>query len=536
MSSNTYYVADYNRFSSKEDDSRESNSIQSQREINKAFIEELNKKYPDDTFVHVSSYSDDDWTGTNFNRPAFKQLKADCEAGKVNCIVVKDHSRFGRNASKMQIILEEDLEDVRYISKLDDFDSRFDDYDSMFQIKNVFNQMYAEDISKKVHSSIDRKQADGKFLGSFAAYGYVKSKEDKHVLEVDQNVSYVVEMIFNLRLQGINIQTIARYLNEKNILSPVEYKKSLGLKYKNPHSDSYDEIQLWTFSTVHRILTNQTYCGNLTQGRKRQKMRKAPKPKAREDYVIAENACPAIVTKETYFEVQRLMKEANHIKANTHKRENLFAGIIKCGECKHSMIKAQKNDEMLYYACRTRKAQGKQYCDNDYIRSDVLEKIILDDLNSIIAEIQDLNSLIDKSDVDTYKLNLEKQLNQTKTELERVVRKRRLSYSDYQDELLSKSDYIHIKEESESRELALNKQIEELQIKVRDYDITEQQSSFIQKLLDTKQIQTLDRSMIQEMIETIYIYKGNRIKIVYKFANEVEALKQSISEAQSLAS
>lgn len=535
MSSNIYYVASYSRFSSREDDAKESNSIQSQKDILKDYIDELNKKYPDDTFILTKEYSDDDYTGTNFNRPDFKEMKKDCETGKINCIIVKDHSRFARNAAKMQILLEEDLENIRYISKLDDFDSRFDDYDSMFQIRNTFNQMYAEDISRKVHSSIDNKQQNGLFLGSFAAYGYVKSKENKHILVIDENVKMIVEMIFNLRLQGMNIQTIARYLNEQNILSPSEYKKSLGLKYKNPHSNLCDKQQLWTFATVHRILTNQTYCGNLTQGRKRQKMRKSPKPKAKEDYVVAKGACPAIVTEETFFEVQRLMKEANHIKAKPKSETHLFAGLIKCGECKHSMIKAQKNDETLYYACRTRKAQGKQYCDNDYIRSDVLERIILDDLNSIISEIKDLNSLIDKSEIDTQKLNLEKQLNNAKTELERVVRKRRLSYSDYQDDIISKADYLYLKEETEKKEELLTKQIEDLQLKVQNYNIDTKQNSFIQKLLETKQIETLDRAIIQEMIETIYVYKDNRITIVYKFADEIEALKLSICDL-SLAS
>lgn len=534
MSSKTYYVADYNRYSSKEDDSKESNSIQSQREINKAFIEELSKKFPTDTFIHVDSYSDDDWSGTNFNRPDFKRLKKDCITGKINCIVVKDHSRFGRNAAHMQIILEEDLEDTRYISKLDDFDSNFDDYDSMFQIRNTFNQMYAEDISRKVHSSIDNKQRQGQFIGSFTCYGYVKSKEDKHILEVDENVRYVVEMIFDLRLKGMNIQTIARYLNDKNIPSPSEYKKSQGLKYKNPHSDVFETKQLWTYATVYRILINETYKGNLVQGRKRQKMRKKAKVKDRADWVVAENACPAIISSEVFDEVQRLMKNANHIKAKPKSEYHKFAGIIKCGECNHSMIKAQKNNETLYFACRTRKALGKQHCDNGYIRADILEKIVLDDLNSIIAEIKDLNSLIDKSDVDTYKLNLEKQLNQANAELERVVRKRRLSYSDYQDNIISKSDYLHYREESENRELALNKQIQDLQLKIQHYNIDTKTNSFIQKLLETKQIESLDRDIIQEMIETIYIYKDNRIKIVYKFANEIEALKQSIS--QSLAS
>lgn len=531
MSSKTYYVASYCRFSSREDDVKESNSIQSQRDILKDFIDELNKKYPSDTFIHTNNYSDDDYSGTNFDRPSFQQLKADCLSGKINCIVVKDHSRFARSAARMQILLEEDLENVRYISKSEDFDSKFDEYDSMFQLRNTFNEMYAEDISKKVHSSIDNKQARGLFIGSFCCYGYVKSEEDKHKLVIDENVRYVVEMIFDLRLKGMNLQTIARHLNSLNIPSPSAYKRMQGLKYKNHYVEKFNdpETQLWTYSTLHRLLTNQTYKGNLTQGRVRQKMRKAAKVKDKADWVIAQNACPAIVDTETFDEVQRLMKESKHIKANPIKHP--FAGLIKCGECHHSMIKAQKTrSETLYYACRTRKAQGKQYCDNDYIRADVLEKIILDDLNDIISEIKDLNSLIDTDEIDSHKLNLEKQLNNTKVELERVVRKRRLSYSDYQDDLLSKSDYIHLKEESEKREVILSEQIEKLQLKISEYNITDNQNTFIQRLLNFKRIEKLDRDILQEMIECIYIYKDNRIKIVYKFANELEALKETITQ------
>lgn len=531
MSSNIYNVASYARFSSREDDVKESNSIQSQKDILKDFIDELNRTYPNDTFIYAGSYSDDDFSGTNFDRPDFQRLKKDCESGKINCIVVKDHSRFARSAARMQILLEEDLENIRYISKLDDFDSRFDDYDSMFQIRNTFNQMYAEDISRKVHSSIDNKQRQGQFLGSFCCYGYVKSKEDKHILEVDENVRYVVEMIFDLRLKGMNLQTIARHLNSLSIPSPSAYKRMQGLKYKNYYVEKFNDpqTQLWTFSTLHRILTNQTYKGNLTQGRVRQKMRKSAKVKDKADWVIAENACPAIIDTETFDEVQRLMKESNHIKANTEK--HIFAGLVKCGECQHSMTKTYKTrSETIYFACRTRKAQGKQYCDNDYIRSDVLEKIVLDDLHNIISEIKDLNSLIDTDEIDSYKFNLEKQLNNTKSELERVVRKRRQSYSDYQDELLSKSDYIHIKEESEKREVILSEQIERLQLKISEYNITDNQNTFIQRLLNFKRIEKLDRDILQEMIECIYIYKDNRIKIVYKFANELEALKETVTQ------
>lgn len=523
--SNIYYVADYCRFSSKEDDTKESNSIVSQRAINKDFIAALQKKYPDDTFIHVDSYSDDDYTGTNFNRPDFKRLKADCLSGRINCIVVKDHSRFGRNAARMTIILEDDLEDVRYISILDNFDSRYDDYDSMFQIRSTFNQMYAEDISRKIHSSVDSKQKAGKFIGSFCSYGYIKSKADKNKLEIDPDASCVVKMIFNLRLQGMNIQTIARRLNSLGIPSPTVYKHMQGLNFSNNRSLNTD-TQLWTFSTVYSILTKETYMGNLVQGRVTQKMRKKQKKKPKDEWVIAKGAVPAIVSEETFLEVQRLMKQANYIRTDNKNETALFSGFVKCGECSHSMTKAQKADETLYYACRTRKAQGKKYCDNDYIRSDVLEKIVLDDLNTIIAEITDLYSLIDTSAINTQKTSLENQLSKLKFECDKTIRKRRMSYSDYQDELISKNDYIAFKEDLEQKEQSLNMQIETVQTKLDNLDLNSGPSPFIQTLLDTRKIETLDRSILQEMIEQIYVYKDNRIKIIYKFANDVEALRQ----------
>lgn len=528
-----YNVAIYLRFSNKEDGvNSESNSIKSQRLLLKQFIEELNTKYRDDTFILVDIYSDDDYTGTNFNRPDFKRMKADCLSGKINCIIVKDHSRFGRNAAKMTTILEEDLENVRYISKLDDFDSRFDEYDAIFQIMNSVNQMYAEDISRKVHGSIDAKQKKGDFIGSFCCYGYKKCKENKNKLEIDDNVKDVVEMIFNLRLQGMNLQTIARKLNALGIPAPSTYKKMQGLNYNNHNAQMYEGKQLWTFSTLHRILTNETYMGNLVQGRCRQRMRGKQKLKPKSEWIIVKDAVPAIVSAEVFNEVQRLMKEANHIKSSPENKVHIFAGIIKCGECERSMVKAQKRKtEALYYACRRRKAQGKQYCDNDYIRAEILEKIVLDDLNEIIQEIKDLSALIDVNSVDTKKASLQSQIDHLKHDIEKLGNKRRRTYSDYQDGLVSKADYLITKEETERQEEILQKQLENVTDSLNNYNVNTKPNSFIQKLLNTKRIDALDRETVLEMIDSIYIYKDNRIKIVYKFSNEVDILRQTIIDA-----
>ncbi len=524
--SNIYNVGSYSRFSSKEDDNTESNSIISQKELNQEYIELLNKKYPDDIFILSGEYVDDDYTGTNFNRPAFKQLKQDCLNGTINCIIVKDHSRFGRNAARMQIILEDDLEEIRYISNIDNFDSRFDDYDSMFQIKNTFNQMYAEDISKKVHSKIDYKQRHGKFIGSFCCYGYVKNKEDKNILEVDENVRQNVELIFDLRLKGMNIQAIARYLNEQGIPSPTEYKKMSGSKFYNKNGEKFDGKQLWTFSTIHRLLTNETYIGNLTQGRVRQKMRRKPKVKAKEDWIIAENSVPAIVSKDVFYEVQRVMKEANHIKHHNGE-PHLFAGFIKCGECRRAFVKHQKGSEAMYFVCGNRRRHGKSECDNEYIRNDVLERIILNDLNSVIKEIQNLNDLIDYKSLNAYKMDLEQQVRKKESDYERLSIKRRRAYNDFQEDFISKSDYLHVKQETEIAEATLSRQIDELKLEIDRQ--TGELPMWIKKLLETRTISCLDRSIVVEMIHLIQIYKDNKIKITYKFANEVETLKTLVS-------
>jgi len=441
---------------------------------------------------------------------------ADCRSGRINCIVVKDHSRFGRNAARMTIILEDDLDGIRYISNLDHFDSLYDDYDCMFQIKTTFNQMYAEDISRKIHSSVDSRQKQGQFIGSFCAYGYVKSRADRHRLEIDEEVKPVVEMIFDLRLQGMNTQAIARHLNSLQIPPPSVYKQMKGLNYVNPFSRQFETTRLWTFSTIYRILTNETYCGNLVQGRKRQKMRKKPKAKPKSQWVVAKNSVPPIISQETFCEVQRLMKEAGHIKALDGGNVRTFAGFIKCGQCGHAFVKAQKK-ETLYYVCRTRKAQGKQYCSNVSIREDILEQIILEDLNSILREITDLTPFLESRTADPEKESLKQRLERLRAEADKTALHRRNAYVDYQDELITRTDYLCIKEDLDQKEQQLNKQIEQLADTLESWEKQKEPNLFISGLVETKHIDKLDRAVLQEMVEAVYIYEDNRIKIIYKF-------------------
>ena len=176
-------------------------------------------------------YVDDGFTGTNFNRPAFKRMLKDIKAGKVNCVIVKDLSRFGRDYIDTGRYLERDFPEmgVRFISVTDSIDSMKQAYDMLLPIKNIFNEQYARDISKKVQTAVKTKQKAGEFIGAFTSYGYKKSPVDKNKLVIDEYSADVVRRIFSLYIQGYGKQKIAKLLNEEGILCPSEYKRAMGL-------------------------------------------------------------------------------------------------------------------------------------------------------------------------------------------------------------------------------------------------------------------------------------------------------------------
>ncbi len=506
-----YYAAGYSRFSSREDDIKGSNSIANQQKIIQELLKELQYLNPKDTFLLIREYSDEDYTGTTFHRPGFQQMIKDCKNGIVNCILVKDHSRFARNAAKMQLILEEELSYVRYISKLDHFDSLYDEYDAMFQIKNTFNQMYAEDISKKVHSSIDIKQKNGEFTGSFCCYGYKKSEENKNKLLVDETVRPVVEMIFQLKLQGMNLQAIARHLNDLQIPSPSVYKQLSGLRYHNANLSNPDSKPLWGFSTVRRILTNETYMGNLVQGRVRQKMRKKPVQKDKSEWVIVPNAVPAIISKKTFLDVQKSLQDSKCDRSSPQ-QPSLFAGILKCGECQKSMIRHQKNKECIYFTCSTRRRHGKSYCDSPSIRSDILEQLILCDLNKLLSLYKDKiphANITPVSDTPTYLDFIQSATQQQKL----IQQQRQRFYLDYNKHLLNKVDYLTLKTDLDSKEALLSQKISCLQ---QIQSIKEQTSQSISGIFISDHFVKLTPTLLRTMIDHIFIYRDHTIKIVYK--------------------
>lgn len=530
---NLFNVGIYIRLSREDGDKEESDSVGNQRKL---LTEYVAKK---EDFILYDTYVDDGYSGTNFNRPDFKRMIADIESGKVNCVVVKDLSRFGRDYIDTGRYLERYFPElgVRFISVTDGIDSMKQAYDMLLPIKNIFNEQYARDISKKIQATVKSKQKAGEFIGAFTSYGYKKSPTNKNKLVIDDYAADVVRRIFSLYIQGYGKQRIAKMLNAEGILCPSEYKKVNGENYKN--WNRLESTTYWSYSTVNSILHREMYVGNMVQGTKHQRMRSKQKKMPKEDWIIVENTHEPIIDKETWEKAQSLLtKRTRELDLETNK--NIFAGFIKCGDCGRSMVKNmwRRADGSKTYSlyCGTYKRIGKEYCTPHTLPMAVLEEIVLGDLRAIIDSVDNLKELVQAQSFTASKVKkiTDTELSKVKAELERVKKLKKSIYEDYRDELISKEEFLSYREDYLKKEELYSKQMEALEEKKKD-NVTEDvfETPWLKRLLELQDIKALDRDIVVEMISEIKVYENRKIKITYNFGNELEHLFSSVYSVES---
>lgn len=524
-----FNAAEYIRLSREDGDKAESDSIGNQRKLITDYI-----KSKDNFFLH-DTYVDDGFTGTDFNRPNFLRMIADIEEGKVNCVIVKDLSRFGRDYIETGRYLERYFpeHDVRFISITDNIDSYKQAYDMLMPIKNIFNEQYARDISKKVHTAMAVKQKNGEFIGAFASYGYKKSPSDKNKLIVDEYAAGIVRRIFSLYIGGYGKARIARLLNEEDILCPSEYKRISGDNYRN--SNRLEHTFYWTYSTVHHILRNEIYIGNMVQGKTVRHMRKKAKAKDQADWVVVKGTHEAIIDEATWNKVQGLLNRRTR-KLDLDSNVSIFAGFLKCGDCGRALVKKypclKNGDKSVKYYCGTYVRSGRKYCTPHAISHDVIERIIIDDLKTIIQNIDDMQEIAEEQRKAECSFQHKNDEGKRKLEIELQKAKvlRKAAYEDYRGGILSKEDYLSYRQDYEKRENLLKVQIEELEKR----EITSNRSAgllktpWIRRLLEVRDIDKLDRDIVVEMIHEIKVYETHKIKITYNFTNELQALFKTI--------
>ncbi|MBD5088445.1 MAG: recombinase family protein [Clostridiales bacterium] len=385
-----YQVAIYLRLSREDkeaftDYQKESNSISSQRTLIENFI---NKQ---EDMVIYNTYVDDGWSGVHFNRPGFLSMMKDIEEGVVNCVIVKDLSRLGRDYIEVGRLIQKTFPAffVRFIAINDNFDSVNADFskrDLMIPVKNFMNDFYCRDISKKVRSCQKIKREKGEFIGAFPVYGYKRDADNRHHLVVDEEAACIVKKIFQWKIEGYSPKAIADKLSEAGVLSPYAYKKSKGEHYFSGFVR--EENTQWSQVTVRRILQDETYLGTLVQGKTGKlnfKMKKTQK-KEKEEWVRVLGMHEPLIKKEDFELVERLLM-ADCRASNKEKPSYKFAGFLYCGDCReqmHRRINHNKTGDRIYYICGTYN-RGKG-CSRHSIAEEVLEQKILEQMRTIQAE------------------------------------------------------------------------------------------------------------------------------------------------------
>ena len=536
--SHIFNTGAYIRLSREDGDKVESESISNQRDLITMFL-----KGNRDMQLY-KFYIDDGYTGTDFKRPAFQEMINDIKAGIIDCVVVKDLSRIGRNYIDTGQYLERFFpqHNIRFVAINDNIDNYNQRYDISVPIRNIVNAQYAEDISKKVISAIRTKQKDGKFIGAFCSYGYKKDPHDKNKLIIDEEAAAVVRRIFSMFLSGRGFQTIARVLTDEGIPCPSVYKKQNGENYTNTKrlfSTSY-----WTYSTVRNILKKQIYIGDMVQHKSNMsRYNYGSKNIPEDEWYIVENTHPAIIEKSVWLEVQELMKQK--YKAVAVNSAHIFSGIVKCKECGRGLVKVTR-PEGDYLICGTYKRVGKTYCSPHNILLKDLSDIVLNAINTHIKKLCDLEKIVLKNDVADVKLKaLQARLKNAQDSLCKVQANKRRLYDDYRDDILTREEYMQYKSEYELQIKSLENTIRSIESEQNVSLKDNVMSPWFQKLKQYGTIDTLTREAIQSFIERIYISEDKsskdknskesmRIEIVFNFQDKIDDISASIPLTQNI--
>lgn len=531
----------YVRLSREDGDREESDSIANQRDMLAEFAA------AQDDLAAPAFYTDDGYTGTDFDRPGFRRMMDDLRAGTVNCVIVKDLSRFGRNYVGVGEYLEQvfPLLDVRFISINDRVDSFLDPRsvnNLVVPFKNIINDEYCRDISNKVRASLDLKRRQGKFIGSFASYGYRKDPADHSRLLVDGQAAAVVRDIFDWFVGGMSVLGIAKRLNEMGVPNPSAYKRRQGMNYRHPASDKLDG--LWPDSSVRRILRNRLYTGTMVQGKNRIKSYKLHVSEAvpEADWIEVAATHEAIIPAELFERAQALFTRDTRT-APAQKEVYLFSGFLRCADCGRAMHRktiSQPYGDYHYYICSTFKKQHSGACTKHTIRSDRLEQAVLEALRHQIALAVEMDELVAEINRSSTRGHNAKRLLDERAQLEAErehVEQMKLSlYPDWKAGDISREEYHQLKAQFEQRQAGLDGRIAAVQARIDEVQNgVDETNSFLTQFVQYRSLQKLTREAVVELIDMIYVHEGGGITIQFKFSDAYAAAKEYIQDHGQIA-
>lgn len=523
-----WLVAFYIRLSREDKRGRnESESITNQRLILSDFLEQQDDG---DQYIYVDEYVDDGVSGTtDEERQGFQRLLADIKKGRINCVIVKNLARSFRNNADQSYYLGDWFvrHNIRFISlyqqPVDTYKDPQNAHNIAVPVQGVLNEEHARGTSESVRRTFDKKREKGLHIGSFAAYGYAKDPYNKNALVVDAEAAGHVQSIFGWYLDGMSKNAIVRKLNDSGILCPSAYKKSKGLKYKNPNAKGGNP--LWSSASIGNILKNRLYVGDMVQGRHRMKSYKVHVQEAvpEEQWFIVENTHESIISREDFMKVQKLLLKDTRT-APKQKNLYLFSGFIRCADCGKAMTRSQVGSNVYYY-CRTYKDQSPKACTKHTIKHNQLEQAVLSAIRAqiyIAAACADVISEFNNTPLqESQLLRLNELIAAKKREITRIMGYKQSSYEDWKDGELTYNDYRYLQADYNRQITMTNKAIGNL---LRERTECENGSKREYPLIaDFRKYQNIDkltRDIIIELVDTIKVFENGNISIKLKIADQ----------------
>ena len=530
----------YERLSQEDKADGESNSIANQKRI-------LERYCRDHGITAYRHYDEDDgYSGTNFNRPGFQRMLADIKAGKIKRVIVKDMSRFGRDYLQVGMYTDVLFPDfgVHFIAVNDGVDSTRGE-NEFTAIRNVFNEMYARDTSKKIRATWQSKGKSGEHLTTIPPYGYIKDPENKKKWIVDEEAAAIVQKIFSLCVDGLGPTQIAKWLRQHQILNPTAYAREKGQPCTNkPSSDPYK----WTNETVSRMLERVDYLGHTVNFKTTKQSYKSKKKLWNDpaEWVIFENTQPPIIEESVFIIVQNIRKSRR--RPTKMGDMGMFSGLLYCAECGGKMYQCRATnftEEQKYFICSTYR-KGKDLCTTHSIKNVVLNEIVLRNLREAIqyvseheAEFMQEAAEISTRDRDTEFTRKRDTLTKADTriaELDRIISR---LYEDNVIGKLSDERFIKMSHDYELEQSNLKSMAEVLR---KDLKEQEQQKinakAFVAAVKKYTDMQELDAAVLREFIDRIEVShadkksKTREITIVYNFIGAFD-FTRAIEEARN---
>lgn len=528
-------AAIYCRLSQDDGSLGESGSIQTQKAILTQYCQEHHMEI-------VDCYCDDGWSGTNFDRPAFQRMIGDIEAGRVNTVIVKDLSRFGREYAQMGLYIEHYFEEkgVRFLSLAENIDSSQGLNNLVLPFTNVINSLYARQASEKTKAAHRARAKNGMFLGSRAPYGYQKDPNDRHHLIVDPEAAEVVKEIFRMFADGIGYVRMTKILRERNILNPQAYFNQNNPDYYK-HSDYWRKPFDWHATSVRAILNNPVYLGKLTFGKTKTKgfFDKRRVATEESDWIVVERTHEPLVSQELWDTVHQMMKARRRENSSGHVQP--FAGLVKCAGCGSSLNASydKKKGKYTGFSCWVYKNYGKQRCTSHAIGWQTLNRLVLEDIrrNAQVAKLAAaryvgvlLRTKLEKEKGETVRAERElKKAEKRIGELDKILAK---LYEDQALGKISEARYQAMAPGYEAEQASLQERVSQLREQLAHtqevQDNVEQFVPLIQKYTD---IQELTPHILNELIEKIVVHekkveedgsKSQMVEIHYKFVGCID--------------